>query len=106
MPRGQAHEGPVIDGYGPTGALPQYGRAGDDALLERMQATVQTLPALSGARRAAPLSEHTSERYGCAGDATLMKDMPASPRGLSSRWRLEINPTTCLQAGDQILARV
>jgi hypothetical protein len=73
MPRGQAHEGPVTDGYGPTGALPQYGRAGDDALLERMQATVQTLPALSGARRAAPLSEHTSERYGCTGDATLMK---------------------------------
>lgn len=64
----------------------EYGRAGDDELLEQMQAREHPLgqpsaPASTSATNPdASASSNAPELYGRAGDATLLEHMQATPR--------------------------
>ena len=76
---------PVRTGEGAQ-APEQYARAGDEELLEQMQAREHPLsePSTQGSTSAASPDVSTSanapEQYGRAGDATLLEHMQAMPR--------------------------
>jgi hypothetical protein len=76
---------PVRTGEGAQ-APEQYGRAGDEELLEQMQAREHPLsePSTQGSTSAASpdasASSSAPELYGRAGDATLLERLQATPR--------------------------